>query len=270
MYFSKRNATFVLFVLLPFITTAKTTKKHRPHEAWVSWGYNTEWYTRSNLQVSAPDAGYAYTIHNVQAQDHKGWDHDILGKQLTIPQYNYRMGYMIDEKHGWGVEANFDHTKYIIRESPTGYLVTGIQNYQPVNGPVPFTRENGFWYYLNNGANFLLFNVVKRWQLIGDKKDRIRFSAWGRAGVGPVIPHVENSLFGHPNHPHFQIGGWNTGVEASIRATFFRYVYLEYANKLDYARYSGLRIYGGTAKQAFGTYEMILSLGARIPLYGMK
>ena len=270
MSFSVRNAVLALFVFSPLLTSAKTVKKLHPHELWISWGYNTEWYTHSNLHVDAPNAGYDYTIHDVHAQDHKGWDHDILGKQLTIPQYNYRIGYMIDEKRGWGVEINFDHTKYIIVENPIGYHVTGIENYQPVNGPVPFTRGNGFWYYLNNGANFLLFNVVKRWQIIGDKKERIRLSGWARAGVGPVVPHVENSLFGHPNNPHFQIGGWNTGLEGSIRATFFRYVYLEYSNKLDYARYSGLRIYGGTARQAFGTYEMILSLGARIPLHGAR
>jgi hypothetical protein len=35
---------------------------------------------------------------------------------------------------------------------------------------------------------------------------------------------------------------------------------------MDYARYSGLKIYDGTAKQAFGTYEMILSLGVVFPV----
>ena len=31
------------------------------------------------------------------------------------------------------------------------------------------------------------------------------------------------------------------------------------------ARYSGLQIYKGTARQAFGTYELILSAGIIIP-----
>jgi hypothetical protein len=36
-------------------------------------------------------------------------------------------------------------------------------------------------------------------------------------------------------------------------------------NKVDYARYSGLKIYKGTASQAFGTYELILNLGFTFP-----
>jgi len=51
-----------------------------------------------------------------------------------------------------------------------------------------------------------------------------------------------------------------------LRVTFFKYVYLEYTNKVDYARYSGLKIFEGTAKQAFGTYEMILNLGISLPV----
>jgi hypothetical protein len=36
---------------------------------------------------------------------------------------------------------------------------------------------------------------------------------------------------------------------------------MEFAAKLDYARYSNLKIYKGTARQAFGTAEIILNLG---------
>ena len=88
----------------------------------------------------------------------------------------------------------------------------------------------------------------------------------GKAGIGPVIPHVDNKLFGEANDPGFQFGGWNVGVEGALRATFFNYVFLEYTNKLDYARYSHLKVYEGTAKQAFGTYEMILNLGVTFPV----
>jgi hypothetical protein len=75
---------------------------------------------------------------------------------------------------------------------------------------------------------------------------------------------VQNSFFGKANDPGFQIGGWNMGVEAGLRATFFKHIYLEYTHKLDYASYSGLKVYEGTASQSFGTYEMILSLGYTI------
>ena len=73
-------------------------------------------------------------------------------------------------------------------------------------------------------------------------------------------------LFGKENDMGFQLGGWNMGVEAGVRSTFHKHVYLEFTNKVDYARYSNLKVYKGTAKQAFGTYELILSLGYTFPM----
>lgn len=244
--------------------TQITVKKKHNKSFYFSWGYNAEWYTRSNVKVSQPGLGNDYTLNHVKAHDHKGWDEGIFNMALTIPQYNYRIGYMFNEDKGLGIELNFDHTKYIIQEPQEAHL-TGALGGRTVDTSIRFHEDNGFFYYLNNGANFFLINIVKRWHITGDKKGYFNLDFMGKAGVGPVVPHVENSFFGKKNDPHFQIGGWNAGVEGALRATLFRYVYLEYCNKLDYARYSGLKIYQGKVKQAFGTYEMILNLGITIP-----
>jgi hypothetical protein len=63
---------------------------------------------------------------------------------------------------------------------------------------------------------------------------------------------------------------WADGTQADLKVTFFQYVFLEYGNKLDYARYTNLKIYQGTDKQAFGTYEMILNLGVSVPVGKFK
>ncbi|XZF15545.1 hypothetical protein ACTHGU_05370 [Chitinophagaceae bacterium MMS25-I14] len=242
--------------------TPKSKKKK--HSVYFSWGYNMEWYTRSKVKVKQDDLGNNYTLEKVKGHDHKGWDQGLFQQQLTIPQYNYRIGYMFDEDRGWGVELNFDHTKFIIQDGQD-VRVKGTLNHQSVDTTIRYSEANGFYYYLNNGANFFLINLVKRWNFYADKKENIRLSGIAKVGVGPVVPHVENSFFGKENDPHFQLGGWNTGVEGCLRATFFRWAYIEYSNKFDYARYSGLKIYEGKARQAFGTYEMILSLGVNIP-----
>jgi len=261
-------ASVVLVSLIPFCSFAQQQqqqkkKKHFIKEVYVSWGYNKEWYTHSSVHVSQPSLGNDYTFKNIRGHDHPGWNEGLFSKALSIPQYNYRLGFLLDEKRGWGFEINFDHTKFIFADQNA--RVKGTLNHHAVDTTVAFTAENGFYYYLNNGANFLLFNVTKRWHFLATPSGKVQLDLFAKAGIGPVIPHVENQLFGQRNDPGFQFGGWNTGVEGSIRATFFKYVYLEYANKLDYARYSGLEVYQGKARQAFGTYEMILSLGVRIP-----
>jgi hypothetical protein len=254
----------LLSVVVPFLATAQKKKPKRKGEFYLSWGYNTEWYTNSNIHVSQPSLGNDYTFENMQGHDHKGWDDGLFTKAISIPQYNYRLGYIFNEEKGLGFEINFDHTKFIASDQ-NAHIKGRLFNH-PVDSTIAYNEANGFFYYLNNGANFLLFNLVKRWHLYASASENIKIDFLGKAGVGPVIPHVENSFFGDKNDPHFQLGGWNIGVEGALRATFFKYVFLEYTNKLDYARYSGLRIYEGTAKQAFGTYEMILNLGLSFPV----
>jgi hypothetical protein len=266
----QKPRNFFLFIILslssisPLFSFSQKEKGKRKHELYFSWGYNGEWYTRSNVYVSQPALGNNYSFVNIMGHDHKGWDDGIFNKAISIPQYNYRLGYIIDEEKGWGFEINFDHTKYIFADQNAH--LTGTFNKMRVDTTIAFNAANGFYYYLNNGANFLLFNLVRRLPLYYLRNGNLKIDFLGKAGVGPVIPHVQNSFFGEQNDPHFQLGGWNLGIEGALRVTFFRYVYLEYANKLDYARYSGLQIYEGTARQAFGTYEMILSLGVNFPI----
>lgn len=249
------------------VSTAQTEKKkkHRTGSVYLSWGYNTEWYTPSTVHIDQPSLGNKYDLIQVNAHDHRGWDRKLLEQQPTIPQYNYRLGYYFNDKQDLAFEINFDHTKYIISDGQYVQL-KGTLNHAPAYmDALMFSEKNGFFYYLNNGANFLLFNIVKRVGLYRAKSNNFAVDLTGKAGIGPVIPHVENSFFGQRNDPHFQIGGWNAGIETAIRATFMRYVYLELSDKIDYARYSHLKIYEGTASQNFASCQFILSLGVVLP-----
>lgn len=245
-------------------TTETTKQKHKTGSVYFSWGYNMEWYTRSTVHIKQDAIGNNYDLVHVYAHDHKGWDNGIFNRALTIPQYNYRLGYYFNDKQDLAIELNFDHTKYIISDGQI-VILKGTLGGVKTNEYIVFSQQNGFYYYLNNGANFLLVNIVKRLGLYQAKSKNLLIDLTGKAGIGPVIPHVDNSLFGNHNSPGFQLGGWNTGLETAIRATFMRYAFIEFSQKVDYARYSNLKVYEGTAKQNFGTYELILSIGAIIP-----
>lgn len=233
---------------------------------YFSWGYNKEWYTRSTVHVSQPSLGNDYKMVRVRAHDHPGWDEGLFSKAMTIPQYNYRLGYFFNEKQDLAIEINFDHTKYIITDEQDVQIKGTLHGEKNVSTTRRFSQKDGSYYFLNNGANFLLFNLVKRFRLVQPgPANNFKLDLLAKAGVGPVIPHVENSLFGQANKPGFQIGGWNTGVETAFRLTAYKYAYLEFSQKFDYARYSHLKVYEGRAHQAFGCYELILSLGVTLP-----
>jgi hypothetical protein len=266
---TKSIATTISIVVIalsfsPSAANAQKNRRTRKGEFYFSWGYNTEWYTRSNVHISQPELGNKYTFNNIRGHDRKGWDDGLFSKALTIPQYNYRMGYFFNKAKGLALEINFDHTKFIFGDQ-NAHLTGTIQG-KNVDTTIAFNEANGFFYFLNNGANFLLFNIVKRWPVYKLRNEKIKVDFLGKAGIGPVIPHVENSFFDQKNEPGFQIGGWNVGLEGAARVTFFNTVYLEFAGKLDYARYARLKVYKGTARQAFGTFELIGNLGVTFPV----
>jgi hypothetical protein len=258
-----RKLLCIAVALMPLIAFSQK-EKGRKGEFYFSWGYNKEWYTNSDVKVNQPSLNNNYTLKSVHSHDHPGWDEGLFSIPISIPQYNYRLGYFFNREKGLALEINFDHTKHIIRDGQLMTL-TGKINGKHVDSTIRFSEGTGFYYYLNNGANFLLFNLVKRWQWHESRNGNVKIDALAKAGIGPVIPHVQNSFFGRANDPGFQLGGWNMGAEAGLRVTFFKHAYLEFTNKVDYARYSGLKVYEGTAKQAFGTYELILSLGYTTP-----
>lgn len=260
----------IAIVAIIFINSVSANAQEKPRrrgELYFSWGYNTEWYTNSTIKIKQPSLGNDFSFKNVKGHDHRGWDEGLFSLPLTIPQYNYRLGYFFGNKQDWGVEINFDHTKFIFADDQM-VRIKGTINNKPVDGHVRFRQndapgaDSSSYYFLNNGANFLLFNVMKRWHLSANKKKTIMIDGISKFGIGPLFPHVQNKFFDQPeNNPDFQLGGWNTGIEGALRSTFYRHVYLELAGKLDYARYSHLHIYNGSASQAFGTAEIILSLG---------
>ena len=265
---TKRVLLLIILVANTLLVFGQEKKKQRKGEFYFSWGYNQEWYTRSTIRVMQPGLGNDYKLENLEAHDHKGWDEGLFKIALSIPQYNYRIGYIFNKNRGLGWEINFDHTKYIV--SNQNAHVVGKVNNRQVDTTIAFNAANGYYYFLNNGANFLLFNLTKRWQVYQSKDENFKLDAFGKAGIGPLIPHVQNRLSidaaDSANTPHFQLGGWNVGAEAAVRATVFKHTYIEFANKLDFASYSGLRMYEGRARQMFGTYELILSIGYTFPM----
>ena len=248
------------FTLSAFSQTEKKKKIVKNGSFYFSWGYNAEWYTHSDIHVSQPSQNSDFTFQNVVAHDHRGWDNNLLHKDLSIPQYNYRFGYFFNEKQDWGFEINFDHTKYVVDYTQPVH-VKGKVNGKNIDSTMVTSDGSMLIWMLNNGANFLQFNFVKKFKLLDIAKSNIQLDFLAKAGVGPVIPHVENTIFGHDNVPHFQFGGCDADLDGSLKLTFFKHVFLEYQSKVVYGRYFGLRVYDGLADQHFGCFEMALVLG---------
>ena len=146
---SRRVLVAALWMLLLFITNcpaaiAQQAKKHKSRfgSIYFSWGYNQEWYTQSTVHISQGALGNNYDLIHVNGRDHLGWDDGVFNKQLTIPQYNYRLGYYFNKKQDLAIEANFDHTKYLIRDMQEVHI-KGTLHGRAVDSNFMFSQENG-------------------------------------------------------------------------------------------------------------------------------
>jgi len=88
--------------------------------------------------VVQPSLGNDYELVHVKAHDHKGWDDGVFDQELSIPQYNYRLGYYFNEKQDMGIEINFDHTKYLITDNQM-VQVNGTYNHYKTIEAVMFS-----------------------------------------------------------------------------------------------------------------------------------
>lgn len=254
MFTPKQIFATLTYVAIFINSFSQNTKPN--HRFYFSWGYNKEWYANNDIHISQPSLNNDYKFVKVKGIDKPGWTSGIFNKDLTIPQYNYRLGYCINDK--WAVELNFDHTKFQIPDQ--SLHITGTFQGRTVDSVFARTKDN-LTYQLNNGANFFLFNAVRRINISGNDSSKVKIKLLLKGGIGFVYPHVENHIMGQDNHSGFQFGGFDAGTEAGFQATFYNHFYLEFTNKAVYAIYRNLNIYQGTAKQNLACYEMILSLG---------
>jgi hypothetical protein len=251
----------LLLLISGFFAKAQTNDPFTSH-MYAAWGYNAEWYSGSTIKINQPTLGNNYELKNISGNDYVGWD-KLFQHQLTVPQYNYRLGWFFKKHKTWGFEVSFDHTKYQLTIGQDAHWV-GTVNNRHIDTSI-YIQDQYFHWKLNNGANFFCFNMMKRFYITGTKNGKIKLFNIYKFGAGPTVPHVENVLMGMANIPHFQPGGWNVGFEANYRVEIYDFFYLDIAQKLDYARYFDLRVYYGTAKQAFGCYEVMATLGFMMP-----
>ncbi|WP_315820895.1 hypothetical protein [Paraflavitalea speifideaquila] len=68
---------------------------------YISWGYNTEWYTRSTVHIKQPSLGNDYKLVRVKGHDRPGWDDGLFSKPMTIPSTITALGTSSMKNRTW-------------------------------------------------------------------------------------------------------------------------------------------------------------------------
>ncbi|MEO5968206.1 MAG: hypothetical protein ABIP68_05735 [Ferruginibacter sp.] len=233
---------------------------------YIQWGYNTEWYTRSNIHFKMTN-GNNFTINNAIAKDKPDLD-AILKKpfEVSIPQYNYRLGFYLNTSKTKAIEINFDHIKYVVKDGQTA-RITGVIDGVNVDADSILNPATFLHLEHTDGGNLLHFNYVQQKTLFtNSRKERPLVNFIWKAGAGINIPRTDFTWRGDRLNNKFHVAGYNFSAESGARIYPFKRVFFEFTAKTGYVNYLNAlantnEMKGNRVKHNFGYFELIGLIG---------
>lgn len=258
----------ILFLLSLFNAQAQD-KPQRFTGMYVQWGYNTEWYTRSNINFNMAN-GDRFKLHNAKAHDSPDLDAIVeVPLQISIPQYNYRLGFYLNKTKTRAIELNFDHIKYVVTDGQQ-VKVSGTIDGKPVNGDSILNPATFLHLEHTDGGNLLHLNYVQQHSILKNtSKSRDLVTLLWKAGAGINIPRTDFTYRGDRLNNKFHIAGYNVSAEAGARIYPFKKVFLEFTGKTGYVKYvnalaNTTQQTGNRVKHSFGYVEVMGLIGLDI------
>jgi hypothetical protein len=269
----KKIFLFLLLLLLygPAHAGPDSTKTSR--KIYFGWGYNRDWYTLSTIhfqslgdqELNGQTYNYDFRLYDAKAHDRPDFDqiHDVIN--FTIPQFNARAGFYYGKNLDRGWEMNYDHAKYVVTDYQTVHYKGQVNGHYEDKDTLLDPQFIHFEH--SDGANFWMFNYMRRWKLYESHDTRFNIGFVVKPGIGFVYPRTDVTIFGHRLNNHWKVAGVIAGVETGFRAELFRHFYMEYTGKAAWADYVNCLVQGkgfGKATHNFGVIESILTFGYQI------
>lgn len=228
---------------------------------YVQWGYNRDWYSKSTIHFRNGNL-YDFKLQKAIAKDKPDFDAIVKDPlQISIPQYNYRIGIYLNPQHTHAIEANFDHTKYVVTDYQNVRLSGSVDGRQIDKDTI---LDPAFLHFEHtDGANFLHINYVGQYVLLNTQKKKQPFlSVVTKLGAGMVIPRTDVTYQGKRLNNKFHIAGYVISAEAGLRVYPLKNLFLEPTLKGGFANYlNALTMEGGTARHHFLYGEAIITIG---------
>ncbi len=256
---------YLLAFLLGAFTTLTTQAQTRLFNGmYLQWGYNREWYSHSNIHFKMSN-GNDFTVYNAKAEDKNDFAAIIQSPiDVSIPQYNIRIGFYLNQQHSRMIEVNFDHSKYIVIDGQS-VQVKGRIDGKEVNDSRTIDPLTFLHFEHTDGANWLHLNYANQHPIRQNKSRTLLSYVW-KVGAGINIPRTDFTWRGDEFNNQFHIAGYNASVEAGLRYYPLKKLFLEATAKTGYVNYlnalaNTTALKGNSASHSFEYFEAIMTVG---------
>jgi len=270
------KTTFTVLVLLLMfvshgISQDKPPKKDQDRKGtfYMYWGWNYGWYTNSDIHFKGDQ--YDFTLYDVEANDRQspfGWDPYFKINQITIPQYNFRLGYFFN--NNYSLSIGVDHMKYVMVEYQTVKISGSIDtSYSSLYGG---TYDNDdivvanslLTYEHTDGLNYLNIELRRHDEIYKYKNIGINVSEG--FGAGLLMPKTNAMFMGNKRYDEFHVAGFGLGAVVALNVTFWKYVFIQGEFKAGYINMPDVRITSSKAdkaSQSFWFTELMGVIGVK-------
>ncbi len=257
------------------------------------WGYNRAAYSNSDIHFKGD--GYNFTITNITAKQ-EPVGHDFLTyikpNTFTIPQFNTRIGYYINDKTF--ISFGTDHMKYsidkqitrltgtITKDNNNGKNIGTYNNTEVVVGEnsenqthepsVTDSLKRGFVSEFEHcdGLNDVSVELGRIEQLWISNNRKHALAVTGTVNSGMLVPDTDADVLGYdPRHDMttgkkaYHIAGYSFSASMGLEFDFYKNFFLLARLKAGYINLPDAytTVEGGRASQHFNFIEPMLVVG---------
>lgn len=260
---------FLFSILISSIAFSQETPEKRTSKNkgtfFFYWGWNRAAYTNSDLHFQGTN--YNFTLQDVQAKDRQSsFALDTYFKSITIPQYNFRMGYYLNEKYS--ITLGVDHMKYVMvsyqNSIINGSIHTGsIYDGNYTNAPFPI-QPDFLKFEHTDGLNYINSELRRIDKLLKYKK--ITLNLTEGAGAGILLPRTNTTLLNYPRYDQFHLAGFGLSAMVGLNVEFCNRFFIQAEGKTGYINMPSIRTtmhVEDKASQQFGWIQGNVVFGVR-------
>jgi len=236
------------------------------------WGWNKDVYTNSDIHFSGNN--YDFTLHNVVATDKQSkFDPNLYFgiTNITIPQYNYRIGYYINDHYS--ISAGWDHMKYVMVNDQSsnidGSIHVGSQYDGDYHNQDFIIAQNFLKFEHTDGLNYLNTEVRRSDMVWSNKILQVNINEG--IGAGVLYPRTNTTLLNNPRYDEFHVAGFGVAAVGSVQLSFFKHFFIQSEMKAGYINMPDIRTTmheSDKASQHFEFFQYNILFGGQFKLYG--
>lgn len=253
MKFYKAITVLLLVTRIGFAQSPPLKRSaQRAGSLYFYWGWNRDNFSKSDIHFQGNT--YDFTLDDVIADDRQSdFEADLYLNPgtMTIPQYNFRIGYFINDHYS--ISIGTDHMKYVMRTDQSVKISGTISETETTyNGT--YDNED-----INLTQDFLIFEHTDGLNYVNAefrRMDELFATKWLSInilegfGIGGLYPRTNCTILGNERNDEFHLSGYGLDALVGVNFEFFRVFFIQSEIKGGFINMPDIRITSSSSDKA--------------------